>query len=318
MSNTMDIQTEGTTANPSGGASTAKRPGNVRPWLKAVNATLKKSTKPPELNRPMWEGPVQGGAGPAWEPSSARLHPLFADGIQASEIVAFRGDGYETRPVALCVAAAAATAWGERTPRVLKDTLWATCSYEDRDWSVGIDEGVEWEVSQFRYPSDLRKAVKARTSEVREGLEREVVEAVELNDGELLIVDGSLASHSARERTVGFVKTVGTRYLADERPLADLKPRWCSSTFKLAGRVEGEADRWSCYLRLRPPAADNWGHGLVRLEAWDPELLDAAAVVAFWNRQRGDVGDSRWDHHLIGIWMVEEALRGLCPFFFAL
>jgi hypothetical protein len=71
-------------------------------------------------------------------------------------------------------------------------------------------------------------------------------------------------------------------------------------------------------LRLRSGRNRGWDHGLVRLEAHDPETLDAFAARCLAERQPRGNDDPRGDRHLSSIKSVEDLLKARKPYIFSL
>ena len=108
------------------------------------------------------------------------------------------------------------------------------------------------------------------------------------------------------------VKSHGSQLLDDEHDLVALDAGEVTAPFLLPARRKGEEDRWSIYLRLHPAAEQAWTHGLVRLEAFDVSLLEAAASWCLHNRQAPGV-DPRWSVHLEPVADCERHLRSRLP-----
>jgi hypothetical protein len=115
---------------------------------------------------------------------------------------------------------------------------------------------------------------------------------------------------------VGVVKSVDTQYY-DEADLPDLPQGWRSAVLRLHADRRGGRDRWTTYVRLQDVSRhDPWQLGLIRVEAFAPELLDPAAAWCLRVRQRPPSPDPRWDRHLGPVAATERALRARsCPVF---
>ena len=100
-------------------------------------------------------------------------------------------------------------------------------------------------------------------------------------------------------------------YLGDESVIPD-RAGWRSPVFGLPATSTEERDVVSAYLRLYDaPGSTTWSHGLIRLEARDPEVLDAACALALQHRQSPRSGDPRWAVHLQGMHVTEQVLRAM-------
>jgi hypothetical protein len=135
------------------------------------------------------------------------------------------------------------------------------------------------------------------------------VTSTPIPEGRHLVVDGSIRAYT-RDRLVGVIKSVeDTQYLADESVIPD-RAGWRSPVFHLPATTTAERDVVSCYLRLHhAPGSTTWSHGLIRLEARDEGVLDAACALAMRHRQGPGSGDARWSVHLEGMHWAEEVLK---------
>lgn len=264
--------------------------------------------------RAMWAGPVVGALDPVEEVTECELPPvLFADGCQSQVLLQWRSDADGRRPVTLCWAGAAAWVGPSTKPQVSTERMWLGCSYRDEDWLRGVPTGLPVIASEFRFGGDVQKDLGRILRRVRSELEVHVVAEADPGAGGIVLADGGLLAHRVRPGTVGVVKTHRTRYVADERPLVRLAVGSRTAVFRLPGRTRTEQDRWSAYVRLNAPESGEAVRGLVRLEAWDPGLIDPAAAVAVRTRQGPGSDDPRWDRHLKGIRTVERLLKSMDP-----
>jgi hypothetical protein len=250
------------------------------------------------------------------KPSSVTASPLvvaaFVDGIQAAVSVAYR----DHRPSYLVYTAGAAVDARYR-PVGLREDLVLCCSSLDSEWAVSLGGGVPIEVLSGQSPVEIDREAMALLAGKRESAERELqVELVEQGVCPV-VVDGSLIGRSGPD-VVGVVKSMGHRYLSDESCLYGLLPGWRSPRFAIPAGVGGGSEvRYSAYVRLFDAGAAPWDFGLVRVESFDPELLDSVAAMCLSERQSGHSGDGRWDRHILGIRRCEEFMRSRRPAVFA-
>jgi len=228
----------------------------------------------------------------------------YVDGVQASSCVAY----YEHRPVHLVYTAAACIS-PRLEPLCVDERLVVLCSQLDREHLEGISAGVPVEAFDEESPMRLEALVRSQVDRSREQREQAVVER--LAAGRPLVLDGDLRSRGAHDGLVSVAKTLRTRYLPDETVLVDLPHRWRSPVFKISDGAS--TDRYSCYLRLLDAYGQSWSFGLVRLEAFDPSLLDPLAALCLTQRQGARSGDRRFDVHLAPVRACEELLRARRP-----
>ena len=247
----------------------------------------------------------------------------FVDGIQNGLIITWR----ERRPVYLMYYAAGAIAsvvTGDGNPIDLMERLTIVCAEEDREWAESLGTNIPIEVLEPVTPPELSgQAVKFLRNQ-RDDLERQLIERLGRVVEHPLVVDGHLVSRPAdneiigQRGLVGVVKTQRTRYLADESILWNLPAGWRSPRFKLPAGTGGPSqERYSCYLRLHDSAHQPWDFGLIRVEAYVPELLDELCARCLAERQ-GPGGDRRWATHIRSVRGVEEFLRSRRPVVFGL
>lgn len=262
--------------------------------------------------RPFWHGTVEiVTASPApvggWEEPA----PAFADGCQAALLLA----GPERRPMLLLWASAVAMTIDQRRIAHREET-WLCCSAIDVEYVAGLPGVPEVRVVASLLAPDIRRDALAQLRERRAEMEHEVVAELALESWPLL-VDGTLLGHTARAGVVaGVVKSHATRYLGDETGLERLEVGHMGPLLRLPPRTVTEPERWSAFLRLHPPNGDNWTHGLIRLEAWDREVLAPAGAAAFAHRQSPCRDDARWSVHLIGVRRCEELMKARRPWVF--
>lgn len=242
----------------------------------------------------------------------------FVDGIQASMILTHR----EHRPIYLSYQAAGAVGALSKI-KALRERLTIVCSTLDRPYVDEVNGGdTPIPVSELpsQSPPDMERTAYAELGRWREALERELVEELVDDSVGNLVVDGSLLLRPFNVAVHGVVKNVvATRYLPDESILYGLRPGWRSSIFRIPNNTDGcPYDRYSAYLRLHDASRQGWSHGLIRLEAFDPDHLDSLAARALSERQGRDSGDGRWDRHLASVAMTEKVLRARRPIVFDL
>ena len=244
---------------------------------------------------------------------SERLEPkAFVDGIQASICVTHRSH----RPVYLNYVAAGALGPGSK-PVGLLEKLSIVCSSLDREWVDSLGSGIPVDELPHESPPSLENLGVHLLSSERERLERALVESLVASKLTPVVCDGSLLARPYHPELVGVVKTTSTRYLADESCLYRLPAGSRSPRFKLPGGRSG-SPRYSAYLRLVDASTSAWDFGLIRLEAFDPELLDPLAALCLSERQNIASGDARWDRHLTSVHACEEFLRARRPAVYSL
>lgn len=243
-------------------------------------------------------------------PAQVTAAPLvvrgYVDGVQASSCVAY----FDHRPVHLMYVGAACI-----SPRLeavaVRERLTVVASELDAARLEPIRNGLPLELLALEDPMALERVVRAHVDQTRERCELEVIEAVH---GDLpVVVDGDLRSRGARAGLVGVAKTLRTRYLADESVLFGLPAGWRSPRFTIKAGAGASADRHSCYLRILDAGSQAWSFGLVRLEAYDADLLDPLAALCMTQRQGSRSGDRRFDVHLAPVRACEELLRARRP-----
>lgn len=231
------------------------------------------------------------------------------DGIQPpSRALCWR----EGRPIGFLYVAAGCLGLTERRMLFHEERLLLVVSHLDAHWVRSISQGVPVVILPERFPAELAAAITELHRRLRHRLERDVLEAARGPD-HLVVVDGHLRDVSPHGGpVVGVVKSHAAQYVSDERDLVALPAGQLSAAFLLPALRDGEADRWSAYLRLHPAGEAEWTHGLVRLEATDGELLDGVAAWCLCNRQPPNT-DPRWPVHLDAIAACEQHLRSRIP-----
>jgi hypothetical protein len=239
-----------------------------------------------------------------------RLQPLdvagYADGVQTRFLLRH----HDHRPISLLWTAAGAVTedatlfqFGQRLELVgsaADEVLLAKLSE--------IGNGLPFHLLNELTPWGVAASTEELLNHWRGEMERQVVATAEIPAGRYLVVDGSIRQHSG-DRLLGAVKSVDTQFLSDESALP-YKAGWRSPVFSLPATTTAEQDVVSCYLRLHDaPGSTSWSHSLIRLEARDPETLDAGCALALRQRQFASSGDGRWAVHLAGIHVAEQVLR---------
>jgi hypothetical protein len=240
----------------------------------------------------------------------SRVQPLpvvgFADGVQTRFLLRH----VEHRPLSLIWVAAGAVDNGT-TLLEFRQRLELVGSAADGAVLAGLSSaghGLPFHLLEELTPWGVAVATQHLVDEWRRELEQDVVANVRIPEGGYLIVDGSVRRHT-REQVAGVIKSVDTQYLADESALPD-RAGWRSAVFSLPATTTAERDVVSAYLRLHnAPSSTSWSHGLIRIEAHDPETLDAACALALRHRQTPGSGDPRWATHLEGMHRAEEVLK---------
>jgi hypothetical protein len=238
----------------------------------------------------------------------------FVDGIQAALQVVHR----DHRPVYLNYIAAGAVAADGRLLRI-DEALYASGSFVDEEWFTSVGTSVPWRNLKAHRGDELPAEALSMLASTRDDAERELVEGLAATCDGSLVVDGSLTSRPVVPTLVGVVKTTRRRYLPDETLLWGMPAGYRSPRFVLPAGSQGvRVPRYSCYLRLHDANERAWDFGLIRLEAFDLELLEPLAAMALAERQSSRSRDSRYDRHLAGVRAVEDTLRAHRPPVFTL
>lgn len=233
----------------------------------------------------------------------------FVDGIQAAVLMTYQ----EHRPAFLIYTAAGAVA-GNYKPVGLREELVVACAGADRAWAEGLGGGVPIEELGAVGPGEVESEALSLIAGKREAAERALTTELIEQEQVPVLVDGSLVGRKVDTGVVGVVKSMRHRYLADESCLLGLREGWRSPRFAIPAGVGGaEAVRYSAYVRLFDATHNAWDFGLVRIEAFDPALLDALGALCLAERQGSRSGDGRWDRHIRGVRRCEEFLRARRP-----
>lgn len=233
----------------------------------------------------------------------------FVDGIQHAVCVTYRGH----RPVYLVyVAAGAASADGRLVS--LRERMQVMVSHVDSEWLRELGTTIPSVELAADRPDEVAHAALSTLGGDREALERALVSEMADTATGFVVVDGNLVARPVRDRVVGVVKTTHRRYLPDESVLWGLPVGWRSPRFRIPEGSQGvQADRFSCYMRLHDASRQAWNFGLIRLETFDPDLLDPLCALAMQERQPVGALDRRFDRHLSGVRAVEDLLRARRP-----
>jgi len=238
----------------------------------------------------------------------------FVDGVQASLCLTHR----EHRPVYLSYMGAGGLGKKARVLGV-RERLFVACGSADVEFVEGLGSGIEIEELGGEDPPSLEREAQLLVGKERDRLERKLVTELLEQGAGTLVLDGSLIGRDYDDRLVGVVKSANKQWLDDEGVLYGLGEGWRSPRFLIpGGGKSGGRDRYSCYVQMVDKSKGAWNLGLIRLEAYDPELLDPLAARALAERQGASGGDRRWDRHMASVRAVEEFLRARRPSVFAL
>jgi hypothetical protein len=229
----------------------------------------------------------------------------FVDGIQATLCVTHR----EQRPIYLFYVAAAALG-DKAVPLGVRERLSLMCSDTDAEWLAGVSAGVPIEQLVDATPPELERDAHRLVGTTRDALERSLVsDLLDQNCG-TLVLDGGLTGRPADRRLVGVIKDTNRQWLADESVLWGLPEGWRSPRLMIpAGATGVGVARYSCYAQMTNKAESGWNTGLIRLESFDPDVLEGLAARCLIERQSSRSGDMRWDRHMASVRAVEEFLR---------
>lgn len=250
---------------------------------------------------------------------TAEPAPVFAyiDGVQNQMLVTYR----HHRPIVLAYVAAGAAGAGASLLGV-RETLAIVCAEADLDWVAEVnpaDKPIPVQVVTGATPPEVERSAMGRVQLLRADAEKQLTADLldHGNRSDLIVVDGSLLGRVADPRLVGVVKTTRTKYLTDETSLYGLPAGWRSAVFRIDA-VGQTPPRYSTYVRLHPAVDGSWSFGLIRLESFDPDLLEPMAARAYAERQGPHSGDGRWDRHLVSVATCEKLLRARRPVVFEL
>lgn len=240
---------------------------------------------------------------------------VFIDGIQSAKIISYQ----DHRPVILSFTSAGGISQSLK-PVDLVETLEVVCCESNAEdiLANGCPVAVTT-VADNENPGVVDSAVRGEINKSRD--KQEFLLAARLlradNEG-LVIADGHLAHRPEDKRMLGIVKTTNTNLIGDESDLWRLREGWRSPLFRVpADFGGGTADRYSAYVRLRSSRNRQWSHGLIRVETYDPEMIDVAAGIALANRQGVRTTDPRGDRHVTPVARVEKWLKSRIPYYLA-
>ena len=215
-------------------------------------------------------------------PAQISCEPLeptgFIDGVQASLCLTHRSH----RPLYLNYVAAGCVGRGAEVVG-LRERLSLVCSQADREWVDQLNSPFIVDELASTNPPDLERLAVQLLGGERESLERALVEDMVAAGKGILVLDGSLVGRPPLRQLVGVVKTTKRRYLADEGVLFNLPAGWRSPRFKITS--PNQPERYSCYLRLFDASERRWSFGLVRLEAFDADLLEPLGALCLDEHQ---------------------------------
>jgi hypothetical protein len=236
----------------------------------------------------------------------------FLDGIQASICLRY----IEHRPVYLSYAAAGVIT-EEKNLNSVKESLELVMSSMEKDWYESIDYSMKQFFIEEEEPEEIELQAANRLSEQRNLLESNSIEE-NLNSREgYLVLDGGLVGKKIDQRLVGVVKTTRNKYLEDESQLRELPEGYMSPRFIIPAGSQGvQAARYATYVRLHDASKRHWNFGLIRLESFDPEVLEKLAMRCLLERQSSRSMDARFDRHITSIKSCEEKLRANRPSIF--
>ena len=238
----------------------------------------------------------------------------FTDGIQSAMTVTYR----DHRPVYLTYVAAGCVG-PSGSMLASRERLDIVCSHLDSEWVESLGTTIPTILLPEERPDIIERAALGTMGADRERMERDLMEELSMAQGGYIVVDGSIAHRQHDELIVGVVKTTRRRWLKDESVLWGLPEGWRSPIFSIGAGVHGAPGiRYSCYLRLFDASKRGWDFGLIRLEAWKPELLEPLAALCMQERQHPRSGDSRGDRHLASVRVCEQVLRARRPAVFTL
>ena len=238
----------------------------------------------------------------------------FMDGIQASLCLKY----ISHRPVYLSYACAGVIS-GDKNLDSVKESLELVISQEELDWYEGLNFSMKKYVVPSNDPEVIEHLAATRLSETRNELELASIAGNLESVSGYLVVDGGLVGKNPNSRLVGVVKTTRNKYLEDETLIKNLPEGFMSQRFIIPAGSQGVLeDRYSCYLRLHDASRRHWNFGLVRLESFDPEILESLASRCLLERQSQGSIDPRFDRHITSIKTCEDKLRANRPSIFQL
>ena len=236
----------------------------------------------------------------------------FIDGIQASLCLRY----IDHRPIYLSYAAA-----GVITEEVelnsVEESLEIVMSKLEEEWFESIEYPMNKYLIDNWEPEEIEYQAAQRLSQQRNMLEEKSI-AKNLAEREgFLVLDGGLVGKTINKRLVGVVKTTGNKYLDDETKLRSLPEGFMSPRFIIPAGSQGvTVDRFATYVRLHDASKKHWNFGLIRLESFEPGILESLAMRCLLERQSTRSMDPRFDRHITSIKSCEDKLRANRPSIF--
>ena len=235
----------------------------------------------------------------------------FLDGIQ-TRCVAGR---IQHRDVTLAYVAAGTVL--DTTLLAVEERLAALCSVQDEPRVRAALTGVPVVALPELLPWNVALATDEWIDSTRRVLEKEALANAPVAPGHYVVVDGSLPPVTDRTDAVGVVKdALSTVWLADPG-LLPTDAGWRSPALRIPAMKAGERPRLTAFVRLRDATGSHpWGFSLIRVETFEEcgvEVLDAAAALAFSQRQPLGSGDPRAEIQLAGMYRTEQVLKARSP-----
>lgn len=232
----------------------------------------------------------------------------YIDGIQAAVTLCWS----HSRPVCLQYAGAGAGLNGALL--ATREELRIACGVDDEEWVREAAGEIPVVVVAGDTPTEVMRSVADALGGLRERLERDLCShMLESSDQGLIVCDGSVVGRPKDDRIVGVVKTTATRYLADESQLWSLGAGWRSARFTIPAGRDMPVARHSAYVRLHDARRRGWDFGLIRVETFELDAIDAVCAMALSDIQDGSWNDNRWDRHLRSVRTVEDLMRSRRP-----
>lgn len=196
---------------------------------------------------------------------------VFVDGVRRIDARVWAIGAERTRPALAVSVAAGAVRCRDRAEIVEATVERVLVGRAGLDRLSG--EGVSW--VPLAAADDDQDTLVASVQQHMRRMEARV--AADVDDAELLVVDGPLTSRSDIRGAIGYVKTHRTTYLPDEvEPVVrELGPGQRTPVFLLKTTWQ----RWSWYLRLPGGQGHPWA-GVVRIEAMPSLSLPDVVALA--------------------------------------